>query len=48
MITSAAFLLQEVTTKAEESTVSPFVFGGAGFAVFLLLLLAVTRLNPDL
>jgi len=47
MITSAAVLLEGVTTKAEESTISPFVFGGATFAVFLLLLLVVTRFNPD-
>ena len=47
MITKAAVLLEEVTTKSDEASVSPFVFGGIALAVLLLLLLIVTRFNPD-
>ncbi len=47
MVVSAAILLSETVKQAEEPTVSPYVYGAATFAVFLLLLLATTRFNPD-
>lgn len=46
LIHTAAILAHE-GAKEEGTQVSPYVFGGIALAVLLLLLYAVTRMNPD-